>query len=827
MRTRTMRLVRSLMFGGVLAFGAASGGIARAEADGFGLGDGHSGAKNVVGNEVVNAYAPLAADAAAGATTLETGGVIGTGAFAAGDLVLVWRATGVTPSEAPSGNQTKRLDLATTLATTSTATNLPGLVGVYELARVQAVAGGTLTLTKPLVRGFTKNVSQVVRVPEYTDVTIPAGASVAATAWQQVGAGPGWAGGIVVFLATGTVDNKGVIHANGRGFHGGRAIPRLANLALVCKADDGTPAKGYAEKGEGVVQAAFGPNKGGKGNVSMAGGGGNCIEGGGGGGANLGNGGRGGGAALGIGTGGLGGVGVDYSLLDRMTLGGGGGAGEQKNGKASPGAFGGGVVYIRGNTLTGKGKIQANGDKAENAGILDLPTGVESDGAGGGGAGGSIVLRFVTNADCDGIAGAGGNGGDTAVVGLGIWGPGGGGGGGRVLFQAAAIDPSCKIDVSPGGSGNNGAGGATGGGDGATQPAPSGCSCAPPFCAAATPCADPKPACDTTSGECKACGGPFGSGLPLACPTEDEPVCMTSGDCQPCNGDFASGSTQACQLLASPHCFQSGATQGQCGKCTSDADCTTDTHGGPKCNVVAGVCGTQCNSDADCKATEWCGQNVCIPKTPNSQPVTTVPPFDGSCTPDSGMRTCTSAVCEPDDDLCGLRNGSDCDGKNDRCRSSICFPKDDLCGKPAGEPCAGNGECRSEQCKDGVCTGCDDDSDCPLDRVCDPNKSECVTGCRPGAQPVDGAAVHGLCQAGEICVVPDGGDIGTCMPAGDGGAGDDGGIADAGDLYQAGLVEGGGCSCRTSLASATPPLTIFAGAGAALLFVRRRRRHHR
>jgi hypothetical protein len=194
------------------------------------------------------------------------------------------------------------------------------------------------------------------------------------------------------------------------------------------------------------------------------------------------------------------------------------------------------VVEGRADTLAVNGRIEARGDKAENSGVAGLPPFVESDGAGGGGAGGSILLRFVTNADCDAVAGVGGNGGDTSVVGLGVWGPGGGGGGGRVLFQAATIDPNCQIDVGPGSGGNNGGQGSTGGGQGGTQPVPSGCSCSPPFCASTTNCADPTPACDTTSGQCKPCSGPFGSGVPLACPVKDEPVCMTTGDCQPCIG---------------------------------------------------------------------------------------------------------------------------------------------------------------------------------------------------------------------------------------------------------------------------------------------------
>lgn len=813
MRESSKRVLRAVAFG-VLLGSLATSEKARAEADVFGLGDGHRGAKVVAGEEVVNSYAPLTQDVAPGAAQLTIGNVIGGGgAFAAGDLVFIWRATGVTASEAPSGNQTKRLDLASALATTSTSANIPGLVGLYEFARVASVSGSTLTLTNPLVRGFTKGVTQVVRVPEYTDVTIPAGARITASAWQDVPGGS--AGGIVIFLATGTVTNAGRIDANGRGFHGGSPVARLLDLSLACPNLDGSPINGYAEKGEGVVRSAFGQNKGGKGNVSHAGGGGNCIEGGGGGGANLGNGGRGGGSLLGLGTGGFGGVGIDYSLLDRITMGGGGGAGEQNNGQASPGGHGGGAIYIRGNALAGKGRIEANGDRAENSGILNLPLGIESDGAGGGGAGGSIVLRFVTSADCEAVAGRGGNGGDTAVVGLGVWGPGGGGGGGRVLFQAGTIDPGCAIDVSPGQPGNGGSGGAGGGGAGATQPTPSGCSCAPPFCATPTNCADPQPVCDTLSGTCKPCGGAYGSGLPLACDVANEPVCMTTGDCQPCNGDFGTGSTQACQLASAPYCFLGGARQGECGRCTTNADCAG--HAGPLCNVNAGVCGTECTTDADCKPTEWCApatadaKLVCVPKTPNGQPVPGYPPIDGQCTDANGKRTCLSSVCEEDDDLCGRRNGSPCTGIVE-CRSEICF-SDARCGLPSGEPCTADAQCRSGACENGVCAGCDDDTDCALGQVCDTTRSLCIDGCRPGAAP----GAHGGCPENQTCVVPDGGTIGTCEPAGDA-------SSSPPPIDYGGVVEGAGCTCRAGFAPFGWSAAAVTALGFVLVLVRRRSR---
>jgi len=716
---------------------------ARAEIDKFGVGDGHNGAKTVVGTETINSYASIRADVAAGASTIAIGTVIGHNAgFAANDLVLVWRATGVAASEATSGNQSKRLDLAKSLATTSSAANQAGLVGQYELARVQSVAGAagnqTLTLTKPFVNACALLVSQAVRVPEYTTVNVPAGASLVATAWQEVGGTPSdpkpnnpWAGGILIFMATGAITNNGAIHANGRGFHGGLPVARaIGTLGILCNNDklDGNPLNSsFAPKGEGVVQSRYVRDLGGKGNISMAGGGGNCLEGGGGGGANRGNGGSGSGSLLSLGAAGLRGGRVHHDL------------------HGTPRS-------------------------------------------------------------------------------------GGGGGGGRVLYQAASKAANCDIIVTPGNPGNNGGGGSQPGGAGTTQPPPTGGFCFDPAPGSPNPCADPTPVCDTVTGECKKCSGPFGGGSSLACKVSVEPVCMTDGSCQACNGDFSSGTTQACQLAGSPYCFTTGgaAVVGSCGKCTANADCAGAGHPGPICNVVAGNCGKTCTKDSDCATTEWCapqaadGTSVCTPKTPNGQPLPPGPPIHGDCTKEKGARVCLSAVCDEGDDLCGLKNRSPCGGATE-CRSDICFDKDDLCGLPNGEPCNGDGQCRSEQCKDGTCQGCNDDKDCNAGQVCDATTKNCVPGCRPdGTSNADGGDARGACPPGEQCVVADGGDIGQCQPAADAGPGNDGGTgADAGDT--AGLIEGGGCTCNTTLSSAASPFAIVGAALSGLLLARRRR----
>lgn len=836
---RPKQLLRSVIFGAVLALSAASAGVARAEVDTFGIGDGHNGAKTVAGDEVVNGYAPIAEDVPVGATQIALGNVIGTGTFATGDLVLIWRATGVdaTAPGAASGLQTP-------LVLKDVENND---VGRWELARVASLVGSTITLTKPVASAWKKNVTQVVRVPEYTTLTVPAGTSIKPAIWQPVGAG--FAGGIVAVFASGTIDVAGTINANASGFRGGVRVTR-GNLVVNCSNNDGTVEQGYAPKGESVVATKnaggdftgqlFGEGVGGKGNRSIGAGGGNCVENGGGGGGNFGQGGKGGESILtgvsGTNLGGLGGAAITYPLAEhsisddrsysRITMGGGGGAGEQKNGVGSDGGHGGGAIFLRANALTGAGTITANGEDALNATLIN--SGLESDGAGGGGAGGSVLVRVITTATCGAIEVKGGKGGDSQVVGASAWGPGGGGAGGRALLQA---DPggACGISATAGAAGISGSAGprnATAGGAGnATTVSPD----VGGLCTnnnAPSQCANPNPACDVHRGFCAKCNAPFGSTAGLACPADTAPICETNGTCQGCQRDLNVVGGGACQTSANPYCETTGADAGKCTKCTDDADCVGPTHPGPKCQPAAGACGVQCTTDAECGASAWCYLQVCIPKTPNAQPVPNLAPdTNGQCTPAVGQRVCVAAVCEEDDDQCGLKNGSPCDeAKPEQCRSTICFPTDDLCGKPVGEPCAGDGECRSENCNNGTCTGCDEDTDCASGKVCDKPKQECVDGCRPGAQATDGGSSRGLCKPDEECVPRDGSDLGDCRPKADAGPGDGGtGGADAGDTFGAGLVEGGGCSCRTTVAAASPPFALFAAVAAGFLAARRRR----
>ncbi|QDE80427.1 MULTISPECIES: adventurous gliding motility protein AgmC [Myxococcus] len=393
---------------------------ALAELDSFGLGSGRDGALSVstVGR-VLNAATPLTDLAVAGARDVPVQSVSG---FTAGTLVLLHQSGGAQEAVVSSDGGTLELRR----------------MGHWELARVDAVTASppVLRLSEPLVHAYTAPGAQVVSVPEYTNVLVSAGATVMARPWD------GRSGGILAFLATGTVTNQGLISAEGMGFRGGLFVNH-ADL-IGCTDLDLTPEAGGAYKGEGLRMGRFGTASG-RGSVAGEGGGGNCHNAGGGGGGNGGRGGVGGRTSEADMTrdeGGFGGAPAKYSLIDKFVFGSGGGAGEGNDDLGSSGGAGGGVVFIRARAFSGAGRFSADGLAASHT--------PGDDGAGGGGAGGVLILRAQDSLSCGSARAAGGNGGNVSYPGW-VLGPGGGGGGGGVLLQGATA--SCPRSMSGGAAG--------------------------------------------------------------------------------------------------------------------------------------------------------------------------------------------------------------------------------------------------------------------------------------------------------------------------------------------------------------------------------------
>lgn len=405
-RLRTVRLFAILLFT-LLPISRA----AFAEPDTLFTGTGRDGSLTLTsGPQLVNGYAALAAPVASGATSVRVGRLPNGPLIAAGDLVMILQTQGLTPAP-ESGNQ-QTVDLRASS------------VGTWEFARVASrtttvYSNDTLVLTAPLVHSFSAN-AQVLRVPEYTDVTLDGGSITAANF-------RGGSGGVIAMVVQGTLTlkNGGAIRADGTGFESGFAVNDSSG-SVGCLANDVLAPSG-AGKGEGVGPA-YDQSQTGRGNMGNGAGGGDCYLAGGGGGGNAGAGGNGGASDPSDGerlAGGMGGASILASPLDHLVPGGGGGAGHSAHSTGGSGGNGGGIVFIRAGAIAGNGIISANGAPGAASSL---------DAAGGGGAGGTIHIRSASTIDCGiALSAIGGDGGAVAIDGPGT---GGGGGGGFVYVQA-------------------------------------------------------------------------------------------------------------------------------------------------------------------------------------------------------------------------------------------------------------------------------------------------------------------------------------------------------------------------------------------------------
>ena len=229
-------------------------------------------------NTVVNAYAVLNASVGAGATAVTVADIttLATGfpaALAQGDIVLIVQMAGATIDTTETVNYG-----AVTAATL-------GNAGRYEFAGVEGVANNQITLACPLKNAYTVlGKVQVIRVPQYTTLTIAAAASITAPAWN------GQTGGVVALHAETTLQLDGQIDVSAKGFRGGAAHDsrNTTGLAPVFRSADLTTS---AEKGEGIAGSQVDyqntlNGRYGRGAPANGGGGGDSHNAGGGGGAN-------------------------------------------------------------------------------------------------------------------------------------------------------------------------------------------------------------------------------------------------------------------------------------------------------------------------------------------------------------------------------------------------------------------------------------------------------------------------------------------------------------------------------------------------------------
>ncbi len=232
--------------------------------------------------------------------------------------------------------------------------------GQYERNTIQGYTAGTITLQTPLKNTYTTG-AQVIVVKQYTNVTVNAGVTWTAKSWNGI------TGGILTFLANGTVTVNGTITAYGAGFRNGTQ----SNAQSPSISGEGTlgiytyTASAYGNAGSGVSGSYGAP------------GGGNGTAG-----------------SLGPSGQGVAGAKSSANDLSTMTFGGAGGHGGEYNSArfGANGHNGGGILYISAVSITGTGTLNANGIDGESP----FQYTVNQDGAGGGGAGGCILLKAQT-----------------------------------------------------------------------------------------------------------------------------------------------------------------------------------------------------------------------------------------------------------------------------------------------------------------------------------------------------------------------------------------------------------------------------------------------
>ncbi len=135
-------------------------------------------------------------------------------------------------------------------------TNLElNVAGQHETKRITNISGNILTLNGALLHlydagGDRKH--EVLRVPQFRDVTVHDGGTITCHNWD------GTTGGIVFFRATGTVtvESGGKIDVSGKGYRGGESGVKTGQSGEGIGGGEGGTSDSIMEAGELVVEVA-------------------------------------------------------------------------------------------------------------------------------------------------------------------------------------------------------------------------------------------------------------------------------------------------------------------------------------------------------------------------------------------------------------------------------------------------------------------------------------------------------------------------------------------------------------------------------------------
>lgn len=391
-----------------------------------GIGDGSDGSPNIQG--VVNVYTSVSYLISSSCTTKIV--VSDTAGFSTGDLVFIIQMQGATIDTSNTSSYGSVLNYINT--------------GNHEFTNITTIVGDTIIVDLIQNSYSISGKVQLIRVPQYNNPVVTS--VLTCPAWN------GTTGGVVVIDALGTITLNSNIDVSGKGFRGGGYINSSGIVNCFINYFTNSNFLG-ARKGEGIASSYLNQNIYGKGAPANGGGGGNNHNGGGGGGGWGGDGGRIASQCLSLQVGGLGGIGLNYTLSPvRAFMGGGAGSGHGNNNVGTSGAAGGGIVYVNALNISGSGNVITKGNNGQTT------ASTAGDGAGGGGAGGAIIVNSSNVSSLITFNVSGGDGGDVSLAGTmsDRHGPGGGGSGGVVWFADSALPVSVgNIIKNGGGNGTN------------------------------------------------------------------------------------------------------------------------------------------------------------------------------------------------------------------------------------------------------------------------------------------------------------------------------------------------------------------------------------
>jgi hypothetical protein len=290
--------------------------------------------------------------------------------------------------------------------------------GTYQINSIKSynTITGVITTSEPLNSNYvtsSNNAAQVIVIKQYANVYVAPNVTWKAKEWN------GQTGGLLVYMANGNTNIEGIIDATGSGFRGGRSGANPNPFADNTAGEQGENASGSQQRttSRALNGAGGGVNRDFNGEGNGAGGGGNGSDG------------QEGGRHISTsGAVGQGGAAIGDPSLSKIYFGGAGGGGGFGDAETTAitvfgnGGDGGGIVFINSKDLSisASGAIVSTGVTGQ-AGSHDI-------GAGGNGAGGSVLIKgknvnvnsqrintTANNTTPGGTSGGGGRGGEGRV----------------------------------------------------------------------------------------------------------------------------------------------------------------------------------------------------------------------------------------------------------------------------------------------------------------------------------------------------------------------------------------------------------------------------